>query len=61
MGKARQTKKFAAVKRMISSKDQRLKQNQQKYVEHEEKRKEVMDKQAPDGVEVKEMYYPLIA
>jgi len=55
MGKAKQTKKFAAVKRLISSKDQRLKRNQEKYVEHEEKRKEAMDKQAPDGVEVKEL------
>lgn len=55
MGKARQAKKFASVKRIISSKDQRLKRNQQKYVEHEEKRKEAMEKQAPEGVEVKEM------
>jgi hypothetical protein len=35
MGKARQAKKFATVKRMISTKDQRLKRNQEKYVEHE--------------------------
>jgi U3 small nucleolar RNA-associated protein 24 len=42
MGKAKQAKKFAAVKRMISSKDVRLKRNQTKYVEHEEKRKEAM-------------------
>lgn len=34
MGKAKQVKKFAAVKRVISTKDQRLKKNEEKYKEH---------------------------
>lgn len=38
MGKAKQAKKFASVKRIISRKDQRLKENTKKYDEHEKRR-----------------------
>ena len=42
MGKAKQTKKFAEVKRLVSRKDQRLKENTKKYEEHEKKRMDAM-------------------
>ena len=38
MGKAKKTRKFAQVKRMISSRDGRLKQNQEKEAEAAKKR-----------------------
>ena len=48
MGKAKKTRKFAAVKRMINPKDMRIKKNQRKA---EEKRKKALAAAAPRHVE----------
>ena len=48
MGKAKKTRKFAAVKRMINPKDMRIKKNQKKA---EEKRKKALAAAAPRHVE----------
>ena len=47
MGKAKKTRKFAAVKRMINPKDMRIKKNQKKA---EEKRKRALAAAAPRHV-----------
>ena len=48
MGKAKRTRKFAAVKRMLNPNDLRLKKNQEKQKAKEEKRRK---EQAPRHVE----------
>ena len=47
--KAKKTRKFAAVKRMINPKDMRIKKNQKKA---EEKRKKALEAAARDGVDL---------
>ena len=42
MGKAKKTRKFAAVKRLVSTKDTRLKANQEKAKKDEEKKKKAL-------------------
>ncbi|KAJ3283831.1 rRNA-processing protein fcf1, partial [Blyttiomyces sp. JEL0837] len=46
-GKAAKTRKFAQVKRMVSPKDARLKENKEKNVEKEEKKKQELVRHVP--------------
>jgi hypothetical protein len=55
MGKMRQTKKFAAKKRILNPKDSRIKKNQEKLKEKEEKKIKSLKDKVNEGMEIKEL------
>ncbi len=56
MGKMRRTKKFAEKKRMINPKDGRIKKNQEKFKEKEQKKVKKLKDKVVDELEIKELY-----
>ena len=56
MGKTRRTKKFAEKKRLINPKDSRIKKNQEKLKEKEQKIVKALKNKVNDDLEVKELY-----
>ena len=55
MGKTRKTKKFAQVKRMLNPKDGRIKKNQEKLKEKEEKIVKSLKEKVNEGLEIRKM------
>lgn len=56
MGKTRKTKKFAAKKRLINPKDGRIKKNQDKLKENEQKIQKAKTNKVNEDLEIKELY-----
>jgi hypothetical protein len=55
MGKMKRTKKFAAKKRLINPKDSRIKKNQEKFKEKEQKIVKSLKEKVNEDMQIKEM------
>ncbi len=55
MGKQNRAKKFAAKKRLLNPKDSRIKANQQKLKEKEQKKIKILKEKVNEDLQVKEM------
>ncbi len=56
MGKQNRAKKFAAKKRVLNPKDSRIKANQNKLKEKEEKKNKELKEKVTQDLQIKEMY-----
>jgi hypothetical protein len=55
MGKMRRAKKFAEKKRLLNPKDSRIKANQEKFKEKEQKIVKSLKEKVNEGMQIKEM------